>query len=149
MKEHLHIYSQKLTNLKRGGTKYGLAPHKPVLLLSIIDGITHRNVLENSISIDKNLFDRFKANWKLLVSSPHNCDITLPLFHFQKDGFWQVVKKDGEFLDKKISSESQILKQVSYGRFDDTFFQLIRNPDYLPLVKMLSLIHISEPTRPY
>lgn len=33
----LQKYSQAFTRLKCGGTKYGLAPHKPVLLLSLIE----------------------------------------------------------------------------------------------------------------
>ncbi|HMG07667.1 MAG TPA: hypothetical protein VK609_04110 [Mucilaginibacter sp.] len=42
----LNGFLQKLTHLKRGVTKYGLAPHKPVLLITLLELISKGHLTE-------------------------------------------------------------------------------------------------------
>lgn len=123
-----------LTHLNRGGTKHGLAPHKPILLLALIDTIEETKIQENKIPIDSFLSEKFTFIWLLLVDTTHNCDIMLPLFYLQNDGFWKVIKKDGTLLKTK-----RAISKLRFGTFDDDFFQLILNPDTRPIIKMVIL----------
>ncbi len=51
----LHQFLDKLTRLKRGVTKYGTAPHKPVLLLAFIDLFDKGLLTQNQVYVDADL----------------------------------------------------------------------------------------------
>ena len=47
----LAYYIQRFTKLKQGVTKYGPAPHKAVMLLSVIQGIETKCITSNHILV--------------------------------------------------------------------------------------------------
>jgi len=63
----LQQFIDKITRLKRANTKYGMAPHKPVLLLAFIDLFDNGLLTENHIYVDADLVGAFLENWRLLV----------------------------------------------------------------------------------
>jgi len=137
--QNLTHWSNRFTSLKQGGTPSGKAPHKPVLLLSLIDLVEDLGLTENRIPIDNSLFERFKTNWALLVTTPNKCDITYPIIRLQNDGFWKVINRDLSPLTKKPSSENQILKKISFGKFDDGLWQFLNQSNLRPLLRMVIL----------
>jgi hypothetical protein len=44
---NLNDYLYKLTHLKRGITMYGLAPHKPILLITLLELINNGHITAN------------------------------------------------------------------------------------------------------
>ena len=69
----LKYYVHRFTNLRRDN-KYGGAPHKPILLLSIINNIESELILKNRIYITPELIGTFKSIWADLVNSErHHC----------------------------------------------------------------------------
>ncbi len=62
----LQKYAKAFAKLKRGGTKYGAAPHKPILLLTLIELIEKGIVPDNRVFVDAQLVGTFKENWLLL-----------------------------------------------------------------------------------
>jgi len=74
-------YLQKLTTIKRGPTKHGLAPHKPILLLAILDLIEKEAITKNKIPLDERLLARFKEHWELLVETKNVRNIGLPIYY--------------------------------------------------------------------
>jgi putative restriction endonuclease len=56
-----------LTHLNRAPTKFGKAPHKPVLLLTLIELMESGYVNENRLYPDTELVGVFQENWRLLV----------------------------------------------------------------------------------
>lgn len=143
----LKYWSNRLVSLKQGGTPSGKAPHKPVLLLSLIDLVEDLALTNNRIPIDNFLFEKFKLNWKLLVNTPNKCDITLPVYHLQNERFWKVINKDLTPLTKKPSSENQILKKIAFGKFDDNLWQFISQPNLRPLFRMVILDYYFQETK--
>jgi putative restriction endonuclease len=75
---NLNDYLQKLTHLKRGITKYGLAPHNPILLITLLELISNVHLVENRVSVDTDLVGIFQENWRLLVNTLHQPDFTQP-----------------------------------------------------------------------
>src|SRR5690606_10704754 len=63
--ETLRKYLHKLTRLNRAPTVYGKAPHKPVLLISIIDLFEKGMITANRIFVNTELVATFRENWDL------------------------------------------------------------------------------------
>lgn len=116
----LQKYLKAFSRLKRGGTKYGLAPHKPVLLLTIIELIENGAVIDNQIVVDAQLVGTFKENWLLLVNTSHQEDFTQPFFYLQNeriegDNYWFLQEMPGCQINAHIKSVSVLAKVCQYG----------------------------------
>ena len=121
-------YTNRLTRLKRGGTKYGLAPHKPLLLLSLIDLIEKEKIKVNQIPIDQKLFSFFSLYWRVLTME-NTGSILMPLHHLKNEGLWKLIDKDGKQITTKFSSKNTLTKTVAYGQLEEGFFQLLQKKD--------------------
>ncbi|RNI26919.1 HNH endonuclease [Rufibacter latericius] len=133
--EGLKLYLQKFTRLRQGGTKYGPAPHKPVLLLSIIDMFEKGEVLDNKIHITPELVGTFKENFALLVSTGHNPDFFLPFYHLTSEGFWFVKTCPGKELNSAIKSFQVLNGLVEYAYLADDLYPLLLAPEIRGLLK--------------
>lgn len=74
---------------------HGIAPHKPILLLSVIQLYQSGINDGNRIYITPELVALFKNNWNLLVTSKHDCRFALPFYHLTSDKFWRLLPKQG------------------------------------------------------
>lgn len=74
---------------------HGVAPHKPVLLISVLQ--TFQNGISNNqrIYITPELVALFKSNWNYLVTSNHDCRFALPFYHLTSDKFWKLIPNPG------------------------------------------------------
>ncbi|WP_181304882.1 HNH endonuclease [Rufibacter sp. XAAS-G3-1] len=125
----LKFYLHKFTRLRQGGTKYGPAPHKPVLLLSLIDLFEKGEVRENKIFITAELVGIFKENFALLVTTGHNPDFYLPFYHLGKEGFWFVKTWPGKEVYSAIKSFSVLNGLVEYAYLAEDLYPLLLAPD--------------------
>lgn len=124
----ISAYLKKVGMLRVAPTKFGPAPHKPVLVLSLLELIEKGIVSDNRFYITPEFVAEFKENWALLVNTENNCDFSLPFFHLQKDGFWHVLKKDGRPLNTHIRSIVTLSEEVDYGFVDQDLFQIWCQP---------------------
>lgn len=81
----LDTFLSKLKRLNRATTPYGKAPHKPILLISIINLIDSGMVTENRVCVNPDLVAMFQENWRLLVNTPHQADFTQPFYYLQSE----------------------------------------------------------------
>ena len=82
----LQRYIKKMQRLQRGEkTAEGPAPHKPVLLLSVIDLFTKKVINENKIAVSPDLVETFKKYWIRLTDRTLN--IAMPFYHLKGDKF--------------------------------------------------------------
>jgi putative restriction endonuclease len=130
---NLNDYLQKLTHLKRGITKYGLAPHKPILLITLLELISNAHLIENRVSVDTDLVGIFQENWRLLVNTLHQPDFTQPFFYLQSEKIgnkpiWQLIAKPGCQINAHIKSVNTLIQVLEYGHFDPELFQLLVEP---------------------
>lgn len=126
----LDIYLRAFTKLKRGGTRYGLAPHKPVLLLTLIELIEKGLVTDNRFEVNVDLVGLFQENWRLLVDTGHHADFTQPFYYLQSDkvngqSFWILYPYPGHQINAHIKSVQTLSHTVAYGAFSTELFQLL------------------------
>lgn len=67
MANHRQKYIHKLTHLRQGVTAYGPAPHKPVLLLAVFQGLEEGWIIGNRIELSPELVGAFKSIWNSVV----------------------------------------------------------------------------------
>ena len=128
--EALQKYLKAFSKLKRGVTKYGLAPHKPVMLISVLQGFESGLINENKIYITPELVFLFKSNWTNLIKTNHVCNFALPFFHLKGEKFWKIIPKQGFesiiVIKESISSFSEINAIADYVVLNDVLYNLVK-----------------------
>ncbi|MBU3661159.1 MAG: HNH endonuclease [Flavobacteriales bacterium] len=114
--------------MKRSATNGG-APHKPILLLSILSLIRKGEIPFNRIEITPSLVLEFKSIWALLVVSQHTANFSLPFFHMRSEPFWRLVTKAGMIIpvtnSNSIKSLSSLKDSIAFAEIDKDLFDLL------------------------
>lgn len=135
----LQEFIKRFSKLRQGITKYGKAPHKPVLLLTFIEMFEKGEITDNKVFISPELVGLFKEVFALLVSTPHKADFFLPYYHLSGEGFWNVKTKVGNNLNVFISSFKTLNEVVDYGFFTEDLFLLLLDPESRKILKTVLL----------
>lgn len=135
----LKHYIYKLTHLRRDN-KYGGAPHKPIMLLSLISNIEINLIETNKIFITPELVGVFKKLWSNLVESErHHCVFALPFYHLRTDGFWNLIANKGfeNTVQSKIAmkSFSNLKSAINYAEIDNELFVLLKKKEERDILK--------------
>ena len=123
-----------LTSLRQGITKYGLAPHKPILLLAVIDGFEKGYLWDKEVPISEELLTSFHDYWKLLVDTAHDANFSLPFFHLSSEpsGIWRLKCWPGKTIpvtkSNSIKSFRALRDTVECAVLSDELGQAIQNP---------------------
>jgi putative restriction endonuclease len=136
MEEQLQHYIKSFGQLRTdsGKTKYPestlhRAPHKPLLLLTVLDLAAQGNLTTNLIPLTPELGDVFASYWKLVMPPDRAGNLSLPFFHLKNDGFWYLIPQHGkeEALGaiRQIAGMSQLRDTVIGAQLDDDLYQLI------------------------
>lgn len=144
---NLKIYLKKFTKLRQGVTKYGRAPHKPVLLLTFIELFEKVELSENKVYISPELVARFKETFALLVRTVHTSDFSLPFYHMATEGFWHVRTKLGSPLQVHIKSIHTLSEIVDFGYFAEDLYFLLLNSESRDILKTAILDHYFPDTK--
>jgi putative restriction endonuclease len=144
MQLELKAYAKAFTKLKRGSTPFGLAPHKPIFLLSIIDLIDQGEIMENKIYINTQLVASFLNNWEALVKNPLQPDFKQPFYYLQNDklngsSFWFVKPLQGCQFNAHIKSFNKLITVVDYGYFSQDLYFLLREKNSREVFKQILL----------
>ncbi|MBO0930128.1 HNH endonuclease [Fibrella aquatilis] len=118
-------YVRQFSRLKQGGTKYGKAPHKPVLLLTITELLEKGLITDNRVGVTPELVATFKENFVLLAKAGHNDDFTQPFFYLKNEGFWFLQPKPGYQIDLYIRSVNTLSERLDYAHFADDLYGLL------------------------
>jgi putative restriction endonuclease len=111
----------------------GVAPNKPILLLSVIEQITRSQIENNRIYLSPELIATFFKFWHELEIE-RKPDIGMPFFHLKNDGFWHFQSNLGhEYLESpqstvKVRTVSGLRQAVEYAYLDPELFFLLKNP---------------------
>jgi putative restriction endonuclease len=140
----LSTYVRKFIKLKRGSVKGMKAPHKPVMLLSIIEGIEKGEIRFNQIRIIPELVANFKDFWSQLVKdSRFSENFSLPFFHLHSDGFWHLQTFSGREIaltsSHSIKSFTHLKEVVDYAYFDQELYDLLSNEHTRQILKQTLL----------
>jgi predicted restriction endonuclease len=87
---------ERLYNLRRDKRGSHERPHKPVLLLSIIDLLDRGFIAGNEVPLSEELVATFKRYFAVVRKEDDQPTIQNPFFHLCGDKFWQLVPAPGE-----------------------------------------------------
>lgn len=140
-------YIEAFRNMKRakmGGYK---APHKPLLLLSIIELVRTGKCTSNKIILNENLISTFKDLWSKYVDSgnrseglfvaddlylelsnkyPFKCTIANPFYHMQHEPFWRLIPSD-VYVKKNNYDLRSLKKCFLYAEMDEQLFRMMQD----------------------
>ena len=134
----LESYLHKFSNLRtdRGRNRYPAytlhrAPHKPFLLLSIMDLIAQGSITKNFIEPSFELLDTFNTYWKSVMPLGSKTSMAYPFPRLNTDGFWHLVPNPGyeNQINMDFSSMTKLREVCAGARMDEELFQLLCNPE--------------------
>lgn len=128
----LDKYIKKMQKLRRGEkTAEGPAPHKPLLLLAVIDLIKQGEITQNKILVSPNLAETYRRHW--LRVTDRTLNIAMPFYHLKGDKFWHLSPNQGkeEELESKlrIRSLKDLIELVDYAKLDSDLYDLLKIPE--------------------
>lgn len=130
VQEHLQKYLRAFKKL-RIDRAHGIAPHKPILLLSVLQTFQNEINSNSKIFITPELVALFKSNWSLLVTSKHDCRFALPFWYLTSDLFWRLIPKVGFenilHLKDSMRSFANLNAAVDYAVIDNDLCALMND----------------------
>lgn len=137
--EKLPYYIYCFTHLKRDA-KNGGAPHKPILLLSIIRLFEKGIFTDCQIHILPELVASFKSNWTTLVESNHHPIFAMPFYHMNSEPFWKLIANVGceKWIESKSSMRSlkNLTTAINFALIDNELTELLLIPESRDLLKI-------------
>ena len=134
LEDYLHKFSRLKTDRGRNRypayTLYG-APHKPFLLLSIMDLVTQGLIIKNFIEPSFELLDTFNTYWNSIMPIGSKTSMAYPFPRLKTDGFWHLIPNPGyeNQINIDFSSMTKLREVCAGARMDDELFQLMCNPE--------------------
>ena len=128
--QNLQKYKTAFQKLRIDRT-HGKAPHKPILLLSVLQAYRQGFISGNRIYITSELVGMFKTNWNLLVNTQHDCRFSYPFWYLKSAFFWSLVPKPGfeiiEQMGAVMKSFSNLNAAIDYALIDNELAELMIN----------------------
>ena len=123
-------YTAAFGNLRRQVSKlHGQAPHKPVLLLALLDEIERGTYESNLITVTPELVVGFRTYWSALVASEHwGATMQNPYRHLYQEGFWHFVKNGEEITPPDTTPSLKWMAETYDGvRLSPDLWQILQD----------------------
>lgn len=106
------------------------APHKPLLLLAVMDLFAEGTFTANFIELTPELGELFNLYWaKVMPMDRRRGNIAMPFWHLQSDGFWHLLPRPGyeAFLQTvpRIHAVSKLQETTFGAKLDEGLFDLL------------------------
>lgn len=126
------------------------APHKPFLLLCVLDLLDSGEIPSNLVEISDDLVELFGRYWERALPLNRTGNLALPFFHMQGDGFWHLVPRYGRSsLGPQITSLTRLREEAVGARMDEQLYGLIESMENRDrLRRVLIETHFSSEIRP-
>lgn len=112
------------------------APHKPILLLAVMDLIARGELLSSFIDVRGDLVELnelFAMYWQRVMPSGQESSIAFPFSHLHNEPFWKLMlqpdSKATPVTIKNISTLSQLRKLALGAELDEDLFRYMTNAD--------------------
>ena len=116
------------------------APHKALLLLSVIDLIEQGAITDSRIELNDVLEKQFVHNAALYIgnNSVYDPKINYPYYHMRSEPFWELVSTTATpVLDMSNYSISNLKKHIAYARIDTELQELLKDSIVVNLIKLV------------
>ncbi len=128
MDQYLKYFSSLHTNKTKGQ----VAPHKAILLLSVIDLIEAGVITSNKIELSKSIQQQFLINWSRNVfTDVFQPKVATPFWHMQYEPFWRLIPYEEYeaaiplLKQTNVCSVGAINRYFKYAEIDNRLFRLI------------------------
>lgn len=136
--QDLNYYLEKFGRLRkdRSVKKYSVvtrhsAPHKPLLLLSLIDQFSEGSISSNLIRLSPELCALFDNYWLRVMPLDWHGDIGLPFYYLSSDNFWHLQAKPGSEttlqVGKRLTSIRQLHDHTLGATLDEALFHYLQD----------------------
>ena len=126
--KNILYYEFRFSHLSTNKMGDKVAPHKPLLLLSVIGLVESGIISLPIIELSDALVDAFKCNANTYASGIEHFkpNIGMPFFYMRSEPFWELVPKvDG--IAPVSNTIPSLRKHYAHARIDDELFQLLQN----------------------
>jgi putative restriction endonuclease len=102
------------------------APHKPFLLLSILDHISEGLISREFVEPTFELAETFNGYWQRIMPLGSSGNMAYPFFYMDSEPYWELVPRQGVKLPvgKTISSMKRIKELYLGAKLDPELFKL-------------------------
>lgn len=125
------------------------APHKPLLLLSVLDLVAEGAVTGNFFEPGPDLVELFGLYWSRVMPPERRGAVALPFFHLRSDGFWHLVPAAGREAQlaaaRRVDSLPRLRSLVLGATLDEDLFALLRDPPSREALRAVLLETYFEP----
>lgn len=123
-------YIDLLSHMSVNKNKSKTAPHKAVLLLTIIDMIETGEINSPFIQINDKLIENFRRVWHAHVSSHSGYEprMAYPFFHLSSSPFWELVKTPSYQGKTEYSTIKALERDYSGAIIDVGLFRNMKDP---------------------
>jgi putative restriction endonuclease len=106
------------------------APHKPILLLCVLDLFDSGEISSNLVEISDDLIVLFDRYWGRVLPFNRPGNLALPFFHLQGDGFWHLLPRHGRSsFGSQITSLTRLREEAIGARLDEELYGLIESTE--------------------
>ncbi len=106
------------------------APHKPLLLLAVLDQFAEGTVEANLIELTLDLGELFTLYWARVMPPNQRGNLALPFFHLQSDGFWHLLPRPGKesymAAVRHIRAMNDLHDAIIGARLDEDLYALVQ-----------------------
>jgi putative restriction endonuclease len=118
---------ERLSVLKQDRAR-GPAPHKPLLLLVVLDLIEEGKLHNGLMARDGNLAFRFSSYWTIVADRrTSRPDVRLPFYHVKSDGFWTPLDAEGNRAESR--------ERAAMAQLDASFLQAAQDVGFRELAR--------------
>jgi len=133
----LSSYTHQFSHLRRDSNRRrwtpatgNRAPHKPFLLLSVLDLIAQGSLHSNLIEVTPELGALFSRYWANVMPQERRGNLALPFFHLRSSSFWHLLPIPGNetLLEstRQVDSLFHLQKLILGAKLDDELFSLLQ-----------------------
>lgn len=147
MSKLLTSYLHKIERLRVDRTRDLPAPHKPLLLLTVLDLIERGEITDNRIEISPLLVETYLNYWKHIPTGQPR--LFNPFPRLRTSGFWHLHARPRQeaalAATRSFQSMSHLTKLVAYASLDPKLFMLLQRPEVREVMRQTIIeTHLSH-----
>lgn len=118
------------------------APHKALLLLTVIDMVESGQIYDGRIELTDNLEQRFNALFRKYIGTSllFRADVCKPYYHMQHECFWHLVLKKEHvavWSDDVLYSKTWLNNVYYHAQLDTELFELLQDDSVRAQLRVL------------
>ncbi len=133
-------------NVNKKGSK--IAPHKAILLLTVIDLINTGDIDSPFVPLTGTVEKRFKAVWEKYVKDDghFSCKMNYPFYHLSSSSFWQLQRLSTYEERSEYSSLSMLKRSFAGALLNQDLFELLSKEETQTELKQILIDTYLQPS---